>query len=400
MKTGVSFLHSILNERGMKPSDLANMLKITPQAISGWEKDGAIPSRRLSQIASSLSLTSQQVDMLVGVEPLHFSFRTKNGDHITEDQVSERMKSRSEVTFERFFGDLKKNTYNLDNLKTDIKKCQDNFVEIANLIRTEFTIRSDAPITNEDSYSILEKLNAKAFFLPFKQIKLNVNGEIDQTAVLYSKDGAYSILVDSDRTIDEAHFDKLHEMLHIFFFDVRDQNKELEDLIDKICGELVYPKKYIVDKFFGGDENSRPSFDLKKLEENFEHEYRSRKFIISPKGLARAMRDIELTSRNSDLYKFLYSELNEKFKKNAISYSAFGKMDFEFRDRNALIDFYKNFVENPHCEYTYPLFEKLKSDFLNNYLEASDFADTFGMKLSDSLVLKAIWKKEIKEKNE
>jgi len=400
MKSEVSFLHSILNEKGMKPSDLASMLEITPQAISGWEKEGVIPSRRLSQIASSLSLTSQQVDKLVGIEPLHFSFRTKNGDHVTEDEVSERMKSRSEVTFERFFGDLKKNTYNLEVLKNNIKNCNDNFVEIADLIRKEFTIRSDSPITNEDSFSILEKLNGKAFFLPFKQIKLNVSDEVDQTAVLYCKDGAYSILVDSDRTIDEAHFDKLHEMLHIFFFDIREQNKELEDLIDKICGELVYPKKYIVEKFFGGDENSRPSFDLKKLEENFEHEYRTRKFIISPKGLARAMRDIELTSRNSDLYKFLYSELNEKFKKNAISYSAFGKMDFEFSDRNALIDFYKKYVENPHCEYTYPLFEKLKSDFLNNFLEPSDFADTFGMKLSDSLVLKAIWKKEIKEKNE
>lgn len=400
MKSDLNYLQTILRDKEMKLTDLANMLEITPQAISGWEKEGNIPSRRVSQIAAALSLSSQQVDQLLGVEPLHFSFRTKNGNHITEDEVTERMKSRSEVIFERFFGDLKKNLYDFTDLKNKIQKVGNDFTKIADIIREEFIIRSDSPISNEDSISILDKLNAKSFYLPFSQIKLNVENETNQTAVLYCKDGAYSILVDSDRTIDEAHFDKLHEMIHIFFFDIRNQDKSLEDLIDKICGELVYPKQYIVDKFFDGDESSRPSFNFSKLEETFEHEYRLKKFIISPKGLARAMRDCGLTSRNSELYNFLYKNLNDKFKRKAISFSEFGKMNFSFSDRNALINFYKNYVDNPKCERTYPLFEKLKNDFLTESLQISDFADTFSISLSDALVLKAIWQNEVKQLNE
>jgi len=400
MKSNLNFLRSILTEKGLKLTALADQLEITSQAISGWEKDGVIPTRRVAQIANLLNLSSQQVDRLMGVEPLHFSYRTKNGGHVSENQVSGRMKSRSEIIFDRFFGDLKKNTYDLKALNCNIGLAGEDFIKIANLIRKEFVIRGDAPMSDDDSFSILSKLNVKAFFMPFNQIKLNVAGEADQTAVLYSRDGSFSILVDSDRTIDEAHFDKLHEMIHIFFFEIRDQSKELEDLIDKICGELVYPKEYIIDTFFDGDETSRPSFNLKKVRLTFEQEYRNRRFIISPRGLARAMRDSELTTRNSDLYVFLYKELNEIFKQDTPSFSKFGRMNFSFQDRNAMIDFYKNHVENPQCINTYPLYEKLKSDFLSESLQPSDFADTFGMKLSDAMILKAIWRNEAKEKSE
>lgn len=394
MLFGSKYLHLILVKKGISPTKLAEQLNITPQALTNWDKDNYIPEKRVSQITDFLKLSSHDVDRLLGLEPLHYSFRTKQKTHVNENEVSERMQTRSELIFGRFFGDNEVGSYDLTNLKNKIKSSGEDFHSIALAIRQEFTITNDYPLSSQDMKRIQDRLKANAYFLPFKQILLNIDGESEQTAVLFHRRGSYSILVDSDRTLDEAHFDKLHELVHIFFIGIREQSKQLEDLIDKVCGELIYPKFYIVEKIFGGDANSRPITNKEKLEATFYEEFNNTQLILSPKGLALALKDSNLATTGSDLFIYLTDTLDKKFRSHTITYSQFGGMDFSFSNRESLIKFFKEHVDNIKSLKGYPLFEKLKSDFLSDVLSSNDFADTFNLSLTDTIVIKATWKKE------
>ncbi|MEQ1722909.1 MAG: hypothetical protein ABL930_07010, partial [Pseudobdellovibrio sp.] len=304
---------------------------------------------------------------------------------------SDYMKARTEIIYERFFNcDEVNPTYNLESLRGKIKSSKKDFTKIAQHIREHFEFSSYRPLTYEILNDIYDRIKVRTYFLPFSSIKLNTGNDTEQTAILFTKNELHAVLVNSDRTIDEAHFDKIHELLHICFGNIDMDNDSLEKLIDKVCGELIYPKTYIIEKFFDGDANSKPIKEKQVISKKFNLEARDNMFILSPKGLARAMRDADLATTNSELYKYIYTELHELYRKEAINYSMLGKMDFDFSNRDQIMNFYKDIEENTFGA-RYPLFEKLKCDLLSEKLSANDFADTFGLKLSDAMIIKKIW---------
>ncbi len=394
MKKGYDFLLQILEQKGITQVQLAERLGITPQAIQTWKS--RIPGKRVSQLSEHLSLESHEIDILLGNDPLCFEFRTKRGEHIGEVEVTESTKIRSQVLYERLFPSREAEVkYDLTPLQEKISKCGRDFLQIADCVRKEFTVPDYRPLLADELFGLYARVGAKAYFMPFKQIGLlNGGGSQDQTAILFSKHGCHTVLLDSDRTVDEAHFDRTHEFIHIIFGKIFDADGELEDLIDRVCGELIYPKKFIVEQFFSNDVNSKPATNKVRLREVFYQATFGMRHILSPRGLARAMRDSELTTRNSELYKFLYSEFHEEVRKKAVTYSSYGGMDFDFSDRERMERFYSEIVEKSENAGFYPLFQKIKNDLIEDLISPSDFGEMFKMKLSDAMVLKAIWSKK------
>jgi hypothetical protein len=394
MLLGYNFLENILASKGMEPKDLAEKLNIAVQNFTVWKSKNQIPRRKVGEISELFSLSSSEIDQLLGKIPMRFCFRTREGGTKTEIDVSDRMKSGVEIVYESFFGQedvsLK---YDLTNLKKAIRENSASFKHVADCIRKEFTIPSYRPISYDSLVGIQDRISLLAFYLPFRAIGLNFEGESDQTAVLFTKDGSSSILVDSDRTVDEAHFDKLHEVVHVFIEGVISDSPETEKFIDKVCGELVYPEEYIVNKFFQNDASSKPIKNPEYLKETFFAEAANLSSVISPKGLARAMRDSELATEKSELFKFLFVDLHDQYRKHAVTYSEIGEMNINFRDRDELLKFYKDHVPSKGI-LRYPLFEKIKKDLMADAISTNDFANIFGLKLSDAIIIKAVWSKE------
>jgi len=390
MNLGFLFLEELLSKKNTKTEELAEKLKVTVQAISQWKTGNQIPFKRVGQIAKLFDLDSSEIDRLLGNEPLKISFRTKTAKEFSREKASEQISMRSEVLYERFFSERSLTSQiDFNQLRKKISKLGDDFLLIAKTIREEFIIPDYAPLTSGDLQKIQERIGVNIFYMPFNQLRLKGEGEAEQTAMLYNKSNSYSILIDSDRTIDEAYFDSIHEILHLFFPEVF--STETEALIDKIAGELIYPKRYIVEKYFDGDETSRPITNKKGLSKKFYDETSAWNLILSPRGLARSMRDTGLTSANSELFSFLHSDLNDEFRKKTITYSQYGDMNVDFSSRDALFNFYEKHVGIIGNQRRYPLFERLKEDLLTEKISPSDFADTFNLKLADALVIKAMW---------
>ncbi len=397
MKFGYSHLEELLNEKSLETKDLVNLLEITPQAIQNWKTTNNVPSRRISQLADIWDLPSRSIDLLMGTSPLHFEFRTKRGEHYSDADATERMRVRSEKIYERFFENSEqKLKYDFTNLRSCISKSKINFIDIANCIRSEFTIPDYVPFGSDELHKLQWRIGVSSFYLPFKQIKLNIvdQDDFDQSAILFSKDNSYSILIDSDRTIDEAHFDRMHEVVHIIFDGLFEQSPEIEDLIDLVVGELIYPKRYLIERYFEGDSSAKPIKNKKLLVSKFLEDTHGLRHILSPRGLARALRDTELTSRNAELFKFLNTEFHEKYRETSVTYSSYGEMDFEFSNRDELLKFYSEVVEKKENAGFYPLFTKLKRDLVTEKLDVKDLADTFSMKLPDAMLIKALWAKK------
>jgi hypothetical protein len=395
MKLGFSFLEELLTRNNQNLSDLSEILAITPQAIQGWKSAAKIPTKRASQIVDHFKLGSVEIDQLLGITPLKVEFRTRRGEHLNDINVSESIKVRTQTVFERFFDtDQKKGTYDLSNLCKAILEVKDDFFQIAVSIRKEFTIPDYRPLGSDDLFALQARIGVKSLYLPFRQIGLKTNqigDDYGQTAVLFNKGDSYSILIDSDRTVDEAHFDKTHEMLHVIFGHIFKQSIELEKQIDQISGELIYPRRFIVEQFFNNDVSSKPVKNKEFLRSKFYELTRSLRHILSPRGVARAMRDVDLTTRNSELFEFFFSELHAEFREKSVTYSSYGNMNFDFSNREKLQEFYETVVEKIENAGFYPLFSKLKNDLMSGVIQPSDFADTFNLKHSDALILKSSW---------
>lgn len=396
MSKAFSHLEALLTKNEYSHTRLAEALGITPQAIQSWKSLDHIPPKRVSQIVDAFALKSTDVDILLGNDPLEICFRTKNGEEITQERVPEEVSVRAETLFERFFHiDETPKTYDLTNLRTKIASVKDSFMQIADAIRIEFTIPKFKPLDMSGLSTIYDRVRIPAFFLPFKSIDLIGSEEFAQTAILFKKGNYFVILLDSDRNIDEAHFDQLHELIHIFFEGIDfglDQNS-YETLIDKVCGELIYPKEYIVERFFDNDPTSKPITNPDLLRKKFLEDADNYTYAISPKGLGRSMRDTGLATDQTQLYKYLTTQLHDEYRKEAVNYSKLGRMNRDFSNPKAMLEFYK-LVEDKAKKTRYPLFEKIKKDVLDDVLGVSDFADTFLMDAADAMYVKAIWEKE------
>ncbi len=402
MVKGFEFLASLIEKRGESINSLAIKLGVTPQAMNNWRVSNEIPTKRVSQLADMFQLTSREIELLLSLDPLNFEYRTKAGADLSGSRVSEYIRVRTETIYERFFSDNDHdhdrdhdNIYDLTNLRKNIEQAGNNHLAIAKFIRSEFTIPDYRPLGDINLGSLVGRLKIKAYFLPFNAIGLIKDGDTIQTAILYKKKNKFVILVDSDRMIDEAHFDRLHEMMHIVFDSVhlKLNVNELESLIDRVCGELIYPQNYIIERFFDGDQNSRPIKNKAVLAEKFWEDSLDQTFALSPKGLAIAIKDCSLANTNTELFKYLVTDLHLEFRKKCISYSKLGDMNFDFSNRVELLKFY-NHINSDLKRAKYPLFQKIKNDVLNEYLSVGDFADTFGLKLEDALLIKAVWSNE------
>jgi transcriptional regulator with XRE-family HTH domain len=396
MLKGFGFLQNYLNSKNITLAELAEKLGVTAQAVNNWKTSNEIPTKRVSDIVKFFSFTNGEVDLLLGVDPLEFEYRTVSGQEINKNRVSASIRFRTEIIYERFFTDHEQdNSYDLSGLKAKIEKAGADFKAIADAFRAEFTIPNYRPLSYMDLKVLTDRLAVRSYYLPFKAIGLVVEGENKQSAILFNKNSKFVALLDSDRMVDEAHFDRIHELMHVIFNGIKHglSESDHERLLDKITGELIYPSQYILERFFNGDPQSRPIKDTGLLSQKFWEDTLNFDFSISPKGLAKAMVDSGFITQGADLYKYLVNDLHSDFRSKCISISKLGAIDFDFSDRQALLDFYES-INKPLESSRYPLFVKVKSDLLSGVLSVSDFADTFNLKLEDALFIEAIWSGE------
>lgn len=396
MKLGFKYLESLIEDKEIKQNELSDNLGITPQNLTKWRETNNIPPRHVSGIAAFFNLNSIQIDLLMGLRPLEFQFRTKGGVEFLSQNAPQPLNARVQFIHEKCIEPLaqKANHELLQVFKNELVKAGKDYFKIASLIRKRFEIPGYMPIAYINFLAILRKIGVNFFYLPFGTLQLTAPDSTKvPTGILYKKDGTYTILIDGDRRMDESHFDSIHELIHVFFDGIFEDSKETEDLIDLVSGELIYPRQWIVDTFFDGDENSRPGTNLDAVWRTFSEQSDTSGYIISPKGLAKAMHTSKLQTDQSQLYKSLYSDFHENFKKSGPpSFSEMGGMNIDFSDRSKVEHFYKN-LKNKR-PFTFPVFELLKYNLVSSNIGPSDFANIFGLSTADAVVLKSIFANE------
>lgn len=390
MSIGYSFLEEVLSKFQISNKELATKLNCTPQAMTEWKDKGVVPLKRAMQIADILDLNTEDAEKLIGVRPLSFHFRTKDRAYVQESQIDDQTRNRVRRIYDRFFSDTVTETKPLiHEIRNEIKNSSRNPFDIADIIRKKLQISDSRLFLRDDFVSILKESGIAHYLLPFKAIGINQTELNAKTALLFYKDNKFSILADSDRTLDEAHFDSVHEFVHVLLDESFESGTELEALIDKIAGALIYPRKVLVEKIFDGNENSKPIRNAEELKRNFYDLADSVNRTISPKGLARAIRDYQLAGEKTDLFIALDGVLHEEYRAKSTTFSQMGGMDIIFSDRKSLEKFYTERVEK--FPWMYPLFVKIKEDLTSERIKPSTFADTFYLSTVDAKIIQAEW---------
>ena len=393
-KHALSRLSNLLKQSGMSQKDLADRLGIKNSAISQWTK---IPHNRISQMTEIFDLTSDDIDILLGNQPLEFHYRTKNRKEFYKHTVSEDVKRRTEFIYEIFVSSyMRECERNFDELRSklssfDINKKEDAFIA-AEIIREEFNIPRKNPISRDFVIKyILEDLGIRSYFMSFRRIGLHLEsteGDL-QSAILFNKENKYGILIDADRNWAPSFFDELHEIIHIMFGDIFERGDQLESFIDKIVGELIYPKAFLKKLFVSPDSTSgRIGKTPDQVIDIFIEKYKNDR-IWCPSGLAKALIDYSMLTKDSKIYKALTGEFYDFYKHKAKKVSDIGKIDVDHSSFSKHQKLFAEVIEkDPNF---YPVYIDLRKKLVTGEVSPNDYADLFGMKVSEVKVLKSIW---------
>lgn len=385
-------LNELLEQSKMDQKDLAVKLGISNSAISQWTK---IPHNRISQMIDIFNINGDTVDILLGNQPLDFHYRTANRQELYKHSVSETIKQRTEFIYEMFvshymkeceynFADLRKNFSSLD-----ISKKESSF-EAASIIRKEFKIPELRPITRDFIFNyILEELEVFAYYMPFKEIGLQEGGSDSQSAILFNKGNKYGILLDANRNVASAFFDLIHEVIHILLGNTFEKGDVLESFIDKLVGELVYPKAYLQKLFISPTSTSLRIGKTSEQVISVLTEKYNNDGTWCPRGLAKALVDCDMLTKEANLWKVLHDDFYEFYKTKVKKVSERGNINVNHSSYEEQIKLFSEVIEkNPSH---YPVYIGLRRRLVNDEISPEDYADLFLMSVAHARLLKSVW---------
>ena len=394
VSNALSRLSELLTREGLKPVDLAKHLGINSSAISQWNK---IPHNRVTQMIDLLKLTTDDIDILLGNQPLGFHYRTTNRKELYKHTVAEDVKQRTEFIYDIFVRDyMKDSDCNFDELRKKISSLniaeKESSFRAADLIREEFNIPGLRPISRDfvEKY-ILEDLGIHSYYMPFKSVGLHLEslkGDL-QSAILFSKGKKYGILIDSDRNYASGFFDLLHEVVHIIIGDIFERGNQLESFIDKTVGELVYPKAHLQKLFVSPSSISgRIGKTAQQIIDILIEKYENDR-TWCPSGLAKALIDYEMLGEDTDIYRTLTGDFYDFYKEKVTTMSELGEIDIDYSNFEAHKKLFENVIEKNPLQY--PVYTGLRERLVEEEISANDYAELFGMKVSEAKMLKSIW---------
>src|SRR6185312_7768039 len=100
MNLGFKFLEEILSKKNLKLAELSHRLNIEPQNMTAWKSKNQIPAKRVAQIAEIFDLGFNDIERLMGYEPVHFVFRTP-GKEIPSENAAPELNARAQFIFEK-----------------------------------------------------------------------------------------------------------------------------------------------------------------------------------------------------------------------------------------------------------------------------------------------------------
>jgi len=230
-------LRTLLKEKGMTLTGLANRLNVSRQAVNDWTKNQVPKGSHLIRISKILEVnpgyffpeeTANQISV-----PLH---RTRGVAKVTP--VMEQDAMRLAKDYENLFRFAPAPGL-VPVLKINRKDNQ-SAIDMAEELRKLAHVDSDKPMNYEQTFDLLSTLKIVIIFRDFPQ---NVKGY-----AFYSKIFNYRVVFVNNMTnILDLIFPLLHETIHA----IRDgdgaptYDREEEGFCDSVAGNVQFPNEYV-----------------------------------------------------------------------------------------------------------------------------------------------------------
>lgn len=226
--------------KGFSQQELADLIGVSKQMISKYEKGESIPSSsNLLRLGKSLNVKIDYFFKPSKIELGVLNFRKKSSFSMKkQESLEQRIKLNLENYLE--IEELLQIDYSFSNIigKENIQKI-DDIERIVLLLRTEWEIGLD-PIHN-----IIQLLEDK-------EIKVVELFDVDDTfdgVATFVNDKFPVIVVNGNFPVERKRFTLLHELGHLLL-NLPDCNiKDEENYCNKFAAEFLFPKKLVIKEF-------------------------------------------------------------------------------------------------------------------------------------------------------
>ncbi|HXH75715.1 MAG TPA: hypothetical protein VNJ08_12150 [Bacteriovoracaceae bacterium] len=387
-----TFLESRIREHFNSKTEFAKSLGIQLGSLTDWFARGVIPNSRIDEVFSKLKIESEEeIESALNLPKLEVCYRAKKKDLLEKDvpiEVQSNIKRFSKV-YLGLKGDEKVSS-DVSEIRIRIGDNR-NVVEVASIIRDFLDLTERNPFNINSINYILEKYGINVFFIPFDSFKFCIEGAINPLAFTAQKNNQYLVLCDSNRTFDEIYFDLTHELIHIFTGLVNSKtSQELEDFIDAVAEELVYPKKFLQREFpFLAQVEKGRITPQNFLDNNLRKMVQTSSFM-SPRGISKRLLSLGLLNDRQAAYHWLYeTEHNFYLKHFGTPLTVTGRMDIDFSDAEAVMSFMNDYVMKDQAKY--PLFIEFYNGLVQGRITVRAFGEVFGIDSGEADEMRLIW---------
>lgn len=391
-------LSELLKESKLMSKDLAQRLGVDPSMITKWTKgEEKIPHARVAQLVSLFDLGYDDADLLMGIAPLEFYYRTRNNRELEKSDVSEEVRARTNFIYEAFVKDyMEESKLDLTPIREELRvlniQDKDAYKSAVKILREHFFIPPNGPISrNFVQDYIIEELGINCYYMSFKSIGIDFsNGkeEDKKAAILFARGSQYGVLIDADRNLASAFFDLLHEILHVLIGKTFERNHTLEHFIDKVVGELIYPESFLKGIFCNSENDSAVHKNSNEVIRMFVEKY-SQNRTWSPAGLAKAFVDYGMTETGSQIYLKLTQDFYTYYKEQTKTLSQRRNVNVEHGNFEEHRKLFENVVLKEPDDF--PVYINLRSKLISGEIAPQTYSKLFNLSLSHVKVLKSLW---------
>lgn len=386
----VDFIKKKIAEKFKTQTEFAESLDIKQGSVADWFSRGRIPAAKLQDVFDKLDITTEDdVETALNIPKVEVCFRAKKD--IPDSEVSPEVKAKVKKFSKIFFGLKKreKSTEEILKIRKDIGENR-NVDVVANIIRAHLDLTNKSPLNLQSVMYILEKFGIYFYFIPFESFSFCDSSKFKTRALTAKRENQYLVLCDSSRTWDEAFFDFIHELVHIFTGIVSLSSDEIEDFIDKVTEELIYPKEFLLREFpFIANPEVRIT-DKLFIDHNF-YEIIDNHEFMAPRGIAKRLESMGVLKGRTKVRDWMFELEHSRFLKfNGSSISSSGKMDIDFSDTEEFENFIENYVLSDYKKYL--LFYELIQGLCQNQITIRAFSEIFGLDAGEVDELRLKWR--------
>ncbi len=344
----MTYLKDLIAAKFETIQKFSDAVGVSRASVSAWINGKSTPEdHRLFDIITILDLSEDETARLMNVPETTLVFR-RVGLGPSEETIQNRSKDIANTFFK-----IDGSSYVVNSQFFPIGNQTTDHSAIADIIRGLLCLDKHEPVRLGDVLMELKKHNINVFFVPFHKIGITYSTSNNKEVAFTATNGDRRIIFsDTQRTLDQVCFDICHELAHIVLNHI-DATEEQEKLCNWVARELIYPKKFFLDKkdaiepFLNAEVTDWNTALSRAME-------LCREFDWSPMGLAIALKENGLIKGSSHEYKRLM-KLNTLISNNKsldeLFFTSFKIEDFESLQiffNNEIIknkDFFKPFLE-------------------------------------------------------